>query len=79
MPVPVPRGPAALVAAAPERLGQLLLDQLLGDAADPPPQPGFDRVEPSLPGEQRRLVRRRRAIPIHGVVSTGAPTPVMAR
>jgi hypothetical protein len=73
------RGPAALVAAAPERSPQLLLEQLLEKAADPLPQPSLDGIEPGLPGEQRRLGGRPLdAILVHGVVSAGAPTPVMA-
>ncbi len=72
------RGGAALMAPASEGPGQLLLDQLLDEAADPFPQPGLDRVEPDRPGGQRRLPRRGRAILVHGVVSAGARTPAMA-
>jgi hypothetical protein len=80
MPVPMTRGrAAALIASAPEGLRQLLLDQLLEEAADALPQPGLDRIEPSRRREQRRLVRQRRAILVHGVVFPGARTPVMAR
>ena len=78
--VPMARGARRpLVAPAPQRRRQLLLDQLLDEAADPLPQPGLDRVEPGLPGEQRRPGRLLAAILVHGVVSAGAPTPVMAR
>src|SRR3712207_8898266 len=69
MAVPMPRRPAALVAPAPQRRFELLLDQLLDEAADPLPQPRLERVEPGLPGEQRRLTRLSVAILAHGVVS----------
>ena len=87
MAVPMARDAAALIAPASKRLGQLLLDQLLDEAADPPPQPGFDRVEPSRPGEQRRLARvsrcypcpwrglRRRANAGHGSLNKPETTP----
>src|SRR3954469_15733521 len=80
VPVPMPHGPASpLVAAAPQRRLELLLHQLLNQAADPAPQAGFDGVKPGLPGKQRLLGSPLAAILVHGVVSTGAPTPVMAR
>jgi hypothetical protein len=81
-PVPVPMadrsGRAPPVAAAPERRLELLLDQFLDQAADPAPYPGLERIEPSIPGEQPVLRRPLAATFVHGVVSTGAPTPVMA-
>src|SRR3954470_20735810 len=77
--VPVPRGGAAPVPPSPQGRGQLLLEQLLDEAADPLPQARLDRVEPGLPGEQGRLGRPLGAILVHGVVSAGVPPPVMAR
>ena len=65
-------------AAPPQRRLELLIHQLLDQAADPIPQAGLDRVEPGLPGEQRRLAGYLRATLVHGVVSAGAPTPVTA-
>ena len=58
--------------------GQLFLDQLFDEAADPIPDPRLDRVGPSFPEKQRRLVHRRRAIRRHGVISAGATTPALA-
>jgi hypothetical protein len=72
------RSAATPVAPPPERLGQLLLDQLLDEAADALPQAYLDRVEPGRPGEQRRRICRR-AILVHGVISASAATPVVAR
>jgi hypothetical protein len=67
------------VAPSPQGRGQLLLEQLLDEAADALPQRHLDRVEPGLPSEQRRLDRLLSAILVHGVVSAGVPPPVMAR
>ena len=78
--MPVPCGPASpLVASAPQRRLELLLHQFLDQAADPASQACLDRVEPGLSGKQRLLPRSLAAILVHGVVSAGAPTPVMAR
>jgi hypothetical protein len=57
----------------------LLLHQLLNQAADPAPQASLDRVESGLPGKQRRLGKALAAILVHSVVSTGALTPVLPR
>jgi hypothetical protein len=75
----MPRRGAAPCAVPPQGLGQLLLEQLLDEAADPLPQPRLDRVEPGLPGEHGRPGRLLGAILVHGVVSAGVPPPVMAR
>jgi hypothetical protein len=56
------RRTATLVAPPPERLGQLLLDRLLDEAADALPQARLDRVEPGRPGEQRRRIIRRSSV-----------------
>ena len=71
----------------PQRLPKLEIDVMLsytgvegrGRKEGPAPQPGFDRIEPSCPGEQRQLAVHLRATLIHGVVSAGTPTPVIAR
>ena len=68
----------ALVAAASQGRGRLLLDQLFDEDPDPIPDCCLDRVGPSFPQKQRRLFRRRRAIRRHGVISPGAATPVLA-
>src|SRR5208283_1606400 len=60
---------AALVAAPPQRCGQLLLQHRLDEAPHTAPQLRFDRVEPSLPGKQRLGSARGRDILVHGVVS----------
>ena len=81
-PVPVARELALrpLVPRAAQRRRQFLLQQLLDEPAHPLPDARLNRVKPSLPGKQRRAVRLRpRAILFHGVVSTGARTPEMAR
>src|SRR5512144_2136045 len=57
--------------------GQLLLNQLFDEHPDPIPDSRLDRVGPSFPQKQRRLVRRRRAIRRHGVISAGATTPAL--
>ncbi|GAV37078.1 hypothetical protein ROTAS13_04771 [Roseomonas sp. TAS13] len=81
MTVAMPRRNAAtpLVAAPAQRRLQLLLNQFLDQTADPAPDPRLQRVEPSFPSEQTVPGRVLAAILIHGVVSTGAPTPGMAR
>jgi hypothetical protein len=71
--------PAALVAAAPQRRLELLFHQFLDQVANPAPQFCFDRVEPGLSSKQRLLGNPLAATLVHGVVSTGAPTPVLAR
>src|SRR5512134_1169713 len=58
--------------------GQLLLNQLFDENPDPIPNSHLDRVGPGFPQKQRRLVRRRRAIRRHGVISAGATTPALA-
>lgn len=68
-----------LVAAPPQRCLQLLLDQFLDQTADPHPNPHLQRVELGLPSGQRTLGTDLAAIFTHNVVSTGAPTPGMAR
>ena len=53
MAVPVPRGRAASVAPPSQGLGQLLLEQLLDEAADPLPQPrliGSNQASPASNG-----------------------------
>jgi hypothetical protein len=67
------------VAPSPQGRGQLLLEQLLDEAADALPQARLDRVEPGLSGKQGRLGRPLGAILTHGVVSAGVPSPVMAQ
>src|SRR5512144_2011365 len=68
----------AFVASASQGGGQLLLDQLFDENPDPIPDSRLDRVGPGFPQKQRRLVRRRRAIRRHGVISAGATTPALA-
>ena len=62
-PEPALTGPVPVTASAPPRparagaaqgLRQLLLQQLLNEAAHPIPDACLDRVEPSLPGKYRR-------------------------
>jgi hypothetical protein len=73
------RTASSLVASAPQRGLELLRHQLLHQAADPTPQPRLDRVKPGLSGKQRLLRGPFAAILVYGVVSAGAPTPVIAR
>ena len=68
----------AFVPPSSQRDGQLLLDQLFDEAPDPIPDPRLDRVRPSFPQKQRRVVHSRHAIRRHGVISAGATTPVLA-
>src|SRR5512144_3022633 len=68
----------AFVASASQGGGQLLLDQLFDENPDPIPDSRLDRVGPTFPQKQRRLVRSRRAIRRHGVISAGATTPALA-
>ena len=82
VPVPMPalRRRRPRVAPAPKRCLELPLDQVFDEGADPAPDAGLDRVESGLPREWRPLGGRPvAAILVHGVVSAGAPTPVMAR
>src|SRR5215213_10138235 len=64
-----------LIAATAQRRRQLLLQHRLDEAADATAQTGLDRVEPSVARKQPIRARRCRAILVHGVVSSGAPTP----
>ena len=76
----MPAGPAdPPIAPASQRRLEFLLHQFLNQAPDPDPHPGLNRIEPGLSGKQRLLGRPLAAILVHGVVSAGAPTPVMAR
>jgi hypothetical protein len=68
----------ALIPSSSQRGGQFLLDQLFDEAPDPIADSRLDRVGPSFPQKQRRVVHSRRAIRRHGVISPGAPTPVLA-
>jgi hypothetical protein len=72
------RGGVPLVAAAAQCGGQFLLDHPFDEAPDLVTNAGFDRIEPGRPQEQVRVLSGRRAIGRHGVVSTGASTPVFA-
>jgi len=66
-----------LVPAAAQGLRQLLFQQRLDEPAHPGADSCLDRVKPGLSRERPHAVRlRRRAILFHGVVSTGARTPV---
>ena len=60
----------AFVASSSQRRGQLLLDQLLNEIPDPIPNTRLERIRPTIPQKQRRLVCRRRAIRRHGVISS---------
>src|SRR5918993_4383754 len=74
--------PASLVALASKRSVQLGFEQFLEEGADGGAPPRLQRIKPVFAEKTLRLGR----IPNrgcdscrHGVISTGAPTPVMAR
>ena len=69
---------SAFVPPPSQRDGQFLLDQLFDEAPDPIPDPRLDRVRPSFPQKQLRVVFRPHAIGCHGVISAGATTPALA-
>src|SRR4029453_14874317 len=72
---------APLVALAAERGLQLGFEQLLDEGADARAHPGLQRIKPVFAEKTLRLGRTRgRGCDIcrHGVISAGAPTPVMA-
>src|SRR5215218_9669300 len=64
-----------LLAATAQRRRQLLLQYRFNEAADAAAQTSLDRVEPGVARKQPIRARRCRAILVHGVVSSGAPTP----
>src|SRR5215218_9296204 len=64
-----------LLAATAQRRRQLLLQHRFNEAADAAAQTSLDRVEPGVARKQPIRARRCRAILVHGVVSSGAPTP----
>src|SRR4051812_40220992 len=75
------RRAAARVALAAERGLQLGFEQLLDEGADAGAHPGLQRIKPVFAEKTLRLGRTRgRGCDIcgHGVISAGAPTPVMA-
>ncbi len=68
---------ASLAPTPAQGFGQLLLDQFLDEAADPLSPACLDRVEPCLARKQRCRLELA-VIFVHGVISAGASTPVMA-
>src|SRR5215211_1264699 len=73
--------PASLVTLAAQRSLQLGFEQLLDEGSDAGAHPRLQRIKPILAEKKRRLGRTRgRGCDIcrHGVISAGAPTPVMA-
>src|SRR4051794_13248100 len=75
------RRAAARVALAAERGFQLGFEQLLDEGADAGAHPGLQRIKPVFAEKTLRLGRTRGwgcDICRHGVISAGAPTPVMA-
>src|SRR4051812_15442048 len=75
------RRAAARVALAAQRGFQLGFEQLLDEGADAGAHPGLQRIKPVFAEKTLRLGRTRsrgRDICRHGVISAGAPTPVMA-
>src|SRR3954453_19381785 len=75
------RRAAARVALAAERGFQLGFEQLLDEGADAGAHPGLQRIKPVFAEKTLRLGRTRGwgcDICGHGVISAGAPTPVMA-
>src|SRR3954449_9586955 len=75
------RRAAARVALAAERGLQLGFEQFLDEGADAGAHPGLQRIKPVFAEKTLRLGRTRgRGCDLcgHGVISAGAPTPVMA-
>src|SRR5215203_4581487 len=73
--------PASRVTLAAQRSLQLGFEQLLDEGADAGAHPRLQRIKPVLAEKTLRLGRTRgRGCDIcrHGVISAGAPTPVMA-
>src|SRR4029434_681310 len=73
--------PASRVTLAAQRSLQLGFEQLLDEGADAGAHPSLQRIKPVLAEKKRRLSRlcgRGCGICRHGVISAGAPTPVMA-
>src|SRR3954449_2456239 len=73
--------PASLVTLAAKRSVQLGFEQFLDEGADAGAHPRLQRIKPVLAEKKRRLSRLRGrgcGICRHGVISAGAPTPVMA-
>src|SRR5947199_7557835 len=73
--------PASRVTLAAQRSLQLGFEQLLDEGADAGAHPRLQRIKPVLAEKKRRLGRlcgRGCGICHHGVISAGAPTPVMA-
>src|SRR4051794_16360706 len=73
--------PASLVTLAAQRSLQLGFEQFLDEGADAGAHPRLQRIKPVLAEKKRRLSRLRGrgcGICRHGVISAGAPTPVMA-
>src|SRR3954468_6371378 len=73
--------PASRVTLAAQRGFQLGFEQLLDEGADAGAHPGLQRIKPVFAEKTLRLGRTRsrgRDICRHGVISAGAPTPVMA-
>src|SRR4029453_4136072 len=73
--------PASRVALAAKRSLQLGFEQFLDEGSDAGAHPRLERIKPILAEEPLRLGRthgRGCDICCHGVISAGAPTPVMA-
>src|SRR3954449_5565973 len=73
--------PASRVTLAAKRSLQLGFEQFLDEGADAGAHPRLQRIKPVLAEKKRRLSRLRGrgcGICRHGVISAGAPTPVMA-
>src|SRR3954454_147720 len=73
--------PASRVTLAAKRSLQLGFEQFLDEGADAGAHPRLQRIKPVLAEKKRRLSRLRGrgcGICRHGVISAGAPTPVMS-
>src|SRR5215210_8613867 len=73
--------PASLVTLAAKRSVQFGFEQFLDEGSDAGAHPCLERIKPILAEKTLRLGRTRGrgcAICRHGVISAGAPTPVMA-